>query len=361
MKKRDTGALYVAHGSDAYSMTQQLLGAARPAAGWNKDAAIGLKPNLVVPKKWTSGATTNPAVCEAVIEYLLDNGFTNICIIESSWVGAKTDAVFRTCGYDELAKKYGVELVDVKKDTVAACEYDGMSIAISQRALALDHLINLPLIKGHCQTDVTCALKNMKGLIPDKEKRRFHAIGLHKPIAYLNKMITSSFVIADGTCADPTFEEGGSPACMNVMAAGVDSVLVDAYAATVLGHRPRDIGYIRIAEEHGIGSADLDSADIIAVGSGGSAVRHTQAKALDTAKAKIDARSACSACYANLVSALLALDYSGPDVCIGQAFKGRTGDVGCGQCTSGFDVSIPGCPPDTETMMKTLKQLRRDA
>jgi hypothetical protein len=200
----------------------------------------------------------------------------------------------------------------------------------------------------------------LKGLISDREKRRFHACGLHQPIAYLNKMITSSFVLADGTCTDPTFEEGGSPKCMNVMAAGVDSVLVDAYAALVLGHRPRDIGYIRIAEEIGIGSADLDAADIIVVGSGGEAVQHTRASSLDAAAARIDARSACSACYANLVSALLTLDYTGDNVCIGQEFKGQTGAVGCGNCTNGFNVSIPGCPPDTQTIIKELKHLRRD-
>ncbi len=352
--------LYITHGSDAGGMARQLLEAIEPAAGWDKHAAIGLKPNLVVPKKWTSGATTNPAVCEAVIAHLKDRGFANICIIESAWVGAKTDAVFRACGYDALAKKYGIRLIDVKKDTMTAGKYDGMTVDISKHALALDHLINLPLIKGHCQTKVTCALKNLKGLISDSEKRRFHACGLHQPIAYLNKMIASSFVIADGTWADPTFEEGGNPACMNVMAAGTDSVLIDAYAASVLGHRPRDIGYIRIAEQIGIGSADLDGADIIVVGSDGEAVQHTRAKSLDAAAAKIDAHSACSACYANLVSALLTLDYTGDNVCIGQEFKGKSGRIGCGKCTSGFDVSIPGCPPDTDTIMRELKQLRRD-
>ena len=32
---------------------------------------------------------------------------------------------------------------------------------------------------------MTCALKNLKGCLPDREKRRFHALGLTKPIAAL--------------------------------------------------------------------------------------------------------------------------------------------------------------------------------
>ena len=33
----------------------------------------------------------------------------------------------------------------------------------------VDFLINVPVMKGHCQTKITCALKNMKGLIPNSE------------------------------------------------------------------------------------------------------------------------------------------------------------------------------------------------
>ena len=45
-------------------------------------------------------------------------------------------------------------------------------------------MINLPVLKGHCQTLITCALKNNKGLIPNAEKRRFHTLGAassHRP------------------------------------------------------------------------------------------------------------------------------------------------------------------------------------
>ena len=358
MRTESSKKLYVAHGSDAGEMARRLLESMQPAADWDKSAAVGIKPNLVVGKPWTSGATTNPAVCEAVIEYLRDAGFNNICIIESPWVGAKSDTVFHECGYTVLAKKHGVALVDVKKDETVCCEYGGMHIDISRRALALDHIINLPLIKGHCQTRMTCALKNMKGLIPDREKRRFHTIGLHKPIAYLNKMIAPSLTIADGTMTDPTFEEGGSPECLNVMAAGTDSVLVDAYAADVLGLRPRDVEYINIAEKIGVGSADLEHADILCLSEGKAAPRHTRADTLSAVAARIDARDACSACYANLVHALLALDKKDISVCVGQGFRGKTGDFGSGDCTSGFRCSIKGCPPSAEDIIDAIKSLR---
>lgn len=68
-----------------------------------------------------------------------------------------------------------------------------MKLNVCERAANIDFLINVPVLKGHCQTKITCALKNMKGLIPNTEKRHFHAMGLHEPIAHLNAGAPSGF------------------------------------------------------------------------------------------------------------------------------------------------------------------------
>lgn len=360
-KGKHMGRLYTAGGNDAKSMARLLLEAIKPEAGLAKNAGIALKPNLVVAKSWKSGATTNPAICEAVIEYFFERGYSNICILESSWVGCDTRDAFRVCGYDGLSKKFGVELVDIKKDNYVKREYGGLSIDVSRRALEADMLINLPLIKGHCQTKVTCALKNMKGLIPDREKRRFHSLGLHKPIAYLGRMIAPALTIADGTCADPGFEEGGNPKSMNVMAAGVDSVLIDAYAAKLLGYGPYDIEYIKIAEQIGAGSADIESAEIVNVSGGGAAMRRGHSDELEAARAHIEQRDACSACCANLLGALRRIggqNLGDMKICVGQGFKGKSGEIGSGDCTSGFKRCIKGCPPDIEHIEQEVLALR---
>lgn len=354
------GKLYVMYGDHAGAMAARLIAELDPAKGLKKDARIALKPNLVVEKDWRSGATTNPAVCAAAIEYFQARGFKDIAIVESAWVGASTQRAYRVCGYEALAEKYGVKLVDVKKDAYEKREYDGFCTEISQAALEADVLVNLPLIKGHCQTRMTCALKNMKGLISDAEKRRYHTLGLHEPIAKLNMMIRPTLTIADGIWTDPGFEEGGNPVRGNVMAAGTDSVLVDAYAAMRLGLRAYDIGYIRLAEKLGLGSANLGAADVVVLD--GDATAAAQAEGVPEAvRKRIDARSACSACYASLVSALMALDdTTGEPICIGQEFRGKRGRLGCGNCTSGFEHSICGCPPKAEDIVQYFRQSRSD-
>ncbi len=351
--------LYVAYGDDAKNMARQLVEAVDPAKGLKRDALIALKPNLVVAKDWRSGATTNPAICEAVIEYFKERGFSRIRIVESAWVGDSTQRAYRVCGYEALSERYGVELIDVKKDRYEVRESGGFKTEISHSALETDCLVNLPLIKGHCQTRMTCALKNMKGLISDREKRRYHTLGLHEPIARLNTMIHPTLTIADGIWTDPGFEEGGNPVRGNVMAAGDDSVLIDAFAARRLGLDPHSVGYIRLAEQYGIGSAGLDAAEIVELG--GVRTETAAAEGVPEAVAsRIDVRGACSACYASLVSALMTLGEAAGNepVCIGQDFRGQRGKLGCGNCTAKFEHCIKGCPPKAEDIVQYFKSYK---
>ena len=70
----------------------------------------------------------------------------------------------------------------------------------------------------------------------------------------------------------------------------------------------------------------------------------------------------CSACYANLLPAIRRLEEEGlakylkDRVCIGQGFRGKSGELGVGECTGYFRNNVPGCPPDTERSYRYLKE-----
>ena len=127
----DMQSLYAVGGKDPAKMTRQILDAAKLEQYIGKSDSVALKPNLVVAKTYKSGATTNPAICAQIIEYLFEHGIKNISIIESSWIGEKTSRAFEVCGYNELAKKYGIELVDVKKDKMVLKKYGGLEVQVS--------------------------------------------------------------------------------------------------------------------------------------------------------------------------------------------------------------------------------------
>lgn len=354
--------LYIANGTQPKKMTIDLLERISPLKGMNKDINIGIKPNLVCASSAEQGATTHPEIVEGIIIYLLDNGFDKIKIIEGSWVGDSTKRAYKVCGYEDISKKYDVPLIDLKDDGYVTKVYKGMEINICKTVLELDYLINVPLIKGHCQTKITCALKNLKGVIPDSEKRRFHTMGLHKPIAYLNAIVCQDLIIADGICPDPYFEEGGRPEKLNRIAAGFDPVLMDSYAAEVLGYKKEDIKYIVIAEREGLGRFLRDDTDIVNIYENSHSDDITIVQKEKKYLNMIEQADACSACYSNLVSALERLDELGAteniadQICIGQAYKGYKGVLGVGNCTSCFERYLPGCPPSADNIIKFLTE-----
>ena len=350
MNKND---IIITYGSAPKEMAKEILAAAKieDMIGDTKKR-IGLKPNLVVAKPASTGATTHPEILAGTIEYLQERGFKNITILEGSWVGDRTASAFRSCGFNDLAYQYKAHIVDEQHDTYQEYDCKGMKINICDEAMAIDFMINMPVLKGHCQTSVTCALKNNKGVIPNIEKRRFHSLGLDKPIAHLNTVAKNDFILVDGICGDLDFEEGGNPVPMNRMLGCVDPVLCDAYVCDLMGYSIDEVPYIPLAAKLGVGCCDTSKANVIELKQpeenlvslrSGRKVQHLAKYA--------QPKDACSACYGSLIHALNRLDENGylrrlkTPICIGQGYKGCGGEVGVGQCTCGFDKYVKGCPP----------------
>lgn len=249
----------------------------------------------------------------------------------------------------------------MQKDTGVDRDCGGMDLKICSSVEKIDFLINVPVLKGHCQTKITCALKNMKGLIPNTEKRRFHALGLHKPIAHLNMGIHQDFIVVDNICGDLDFEDGGNPVVMNRIWAGMDPVLIDAYVCQVMHYQTSDVPYVKLAEELGAGSADLSQAEIIFC-------EETAKKTLPKSRKVVELQDAveevesCSACYGYLIPALEMLKNDGlfekldTKICIGQGYRGKTGKLGVGACTCRFEHNLNGCPPTENQIYEFLKE-----
>ncbi|MBO4395420.1 MAG: DUF362 domain-containing protein [Eubacterium sp.] len=385
------------YGSDPMEMTISLLkyaGLAALIGDTNK--RIGIKPNLVTPTPASYGATTHPEIVEGIVSYLQEHGFKNIIITEGSWVGDRTSEAYEYCGYRSVCEKYDVPFIDTQKEKAHAVDLAGMELNICDVVDRIDFLINVPVLKGHCQTRMTCALKNMKGLIPNSEKRRFHTMGLHKPIAYLSLGIRQDFIVVDHICGDPSFEEGGNPVKTDCVMVAADPVLIDSYACKILGRRIDEVPYIGMAEALGSGSSDLSCCTISVINEHGEVLKQfagndpdpyaydlKSENALDVSVA-VDEVDSCSACFAAFVGAVNRLRDEGvwderkngivpgqdspntPNghmtttrrqtgkIAIGQGHRGKTGTFGIGNCCREFDTYVPGCPPREEDIYEAI-------
>lgn len=362
----------------------------------SRSLRIGVKPNLVAPVTADYGSTTHPEIVAGILEYLKSHGFENLVILEGSWVGDRTEESYEVCGYKDLCETYAVPFLDMQKERGVTVSVGDLELRICKAVTELDFLINVPVLKGHCQTKVTCALKNLKGLLPNSEKRHFHAMGLHKPIGYLSEAIHQDFIVVDNICGDLDFEDGGNPVVMNRILAATDPVLVDAYACKLLQYEIEEIPYIGYAAERGIGNPDLTQAEILYIDTeksdkpGSCLERHSahnqnpctetehvvnlhhwtlndeelpiapRRKVVDVMD-QVEEVESCSACYAYLIPALDRLKSEGlldrlnTKICIGQGYRGKSGELGIGNCTAHFRHHLGGCPPLEHEVYDFLK------
>ncbi len=230
--------------------------------------SVLIKPNLVGAVSYKTGGTTNPFLVEALIELLKEFGVGKITIGEGSAVGIKTRDAFAENGWDKLAERKKVRLLDFKKDDFIPMSIPEGKILrhlhTSKSLIESDIVINVPVMKTHDTYPATLGIKNMKGVIRESDKKRFHLWGLSQCIVDLNKLVLPHITIEDGTIGmegyGPMF---GTPANLGVIIASFDTVAADTVAAEVMGVEKDSIECLRLAVEQGLGCGDLSEIEIL--------------------------------------------------------------------------------------------------
>lgn len=347
---------------------------------------ILLKPNMVVAKPNSTGATTNPLILDALIEHLVCTSPYEIIIGESSEVGQDTLQAYKVTGVYEVAQKWKVTLLDFKKDHQISVDVPNgkvlKKVLIAETVRQVDYLINLPILKVHCQTTVTIGMKNLKGCIPDQEKSRFHRLNLHQCIADLNTVIIPDLTMVDATLCSLEWELGGLPVRLNTILAGTNVLATDIVAASMLGYRIDEVEHLRLAAQTHLGPASLEEIKIINPvklreiqpdqATGISEKPHYHLPGLEVIE-----KGTCSSCKGALLVAMrrLSRERRSPSCIILMGQRAREKEdkislnlkptkplIGIGQCCS-WVVSnyqgeqIKGCPVRAEAIYRYLKTI----
>ena len=146
---------------------------------------------------------------------------------------------------------------------------------------------------------------------------------------------------------------------------------MDTYVCGLLHYGIEEVPYIQMAEQLGAGSTDLAHARIGVLAEEGtyylegSTIWDEELPYADKVVAVQDLVQeveSCSACYGYLLPALDRLrkegllEQLGEKICIGQGYRGKHGKLGVGNCTSGFDFCVKGCPPTETEIYEALKR-----
>ncbi|MDD5503667.1 MAG: DUF362 domain-containing protein, partial [Candidatus Thermoplasmatota archaeon] len=246
--------------------------------GFSSEMKKGLPSILKINLSWTKffpACSTPPWQLDAVLDLMKKLGITDIHAVENQtvvthpWKGAYYNK------WLPVLKKHGVPfepLTDVKwkgyspKSEMLAMTKTFDKILVPEMFFGAN-VIHVPTMKTHGHTTTTGSMKNaFGGLIP---KYRHHA---HKRIheilvdllAIQREIHPSIFTFMDGTVAG----NGAGPRTMvpvnaNMILASADPVAIDAVSARLMGFDPMKIDYLRIAHDMGLGSADVDSIEIL--------------------------------------------------------------------------------------------------
>ncbi|MDI6893570.1 MAG: DUF362 domain-containing protein [Bacillota bacterium] len=226
-------------------------------------ARVLVKPNLVaVPPHPRNGAVTWAEVTRTVADLVRELGGDPV-IADSAAVGACTGDVMAVCGYHSL-RDAGYQVIDLKAGEEVEVEVPGGLVVkrlVTYRQVAeADVIVSVPVLKTHDQLGASLALKNLKGLLADRDKKRLHTVGVVEGICDLITVLPPLYAVVDGTVGQeglgPVF---GRPVPLGVVLAGADPVAVDTVAGWIMGFQPGELPLPRRAADRGLGCDDLAS------------------------------------------------------------------------------------------------------
>ena len=217
---------------------------------------ILIKPNVV----WGAGGNepkygmiTTSRIIEDIIILLREKGCNKISIGEGSLandeIGANTFKAFAWSGIEKVAKKYDVKLIDFntshKKVKLGKNNFE-----IARSVFETDFLIDVPVLKTHATTKVSLGMKNLKGCLSMKSKKKFHMLDLNEMIALLSTHVKPNLTVIDGIYA---LERGpmssGRAYRTNLIITGKDVFSCDIVGSAVLGIDPKTVNhFIKFSE-----------------------------------------------------------------------------------------------------------------
>ena len=180
MNSNDKPVFLAECGSYDFDTLVSLIDRAFDSLGVGRDDFEGkkvmIKPNLIMAKKPEFAATTHPHFLEACAKSVKLRGAEKIVVAESPggpYNSVSFSGICRACGivhseWYELNTDFGAS--DVKYDGAVLKNFN-----VINPFFDADVVIDLCKMKTHSLTKMTCATKNLFGLVPGVDKFGLHA------------------------------------------------------------------------------------------------------------------------------------------------------------------------------------------
>lgn len=228
----------------------------------SKGDKVALVPNIAWARAPEYAANTNPDVVKTLTEMCFEAGAKQVEVFCHPCNTPKV--TYEISGIADAADEAGAYL-----HFLSEADFEEVEIPdavwrkrnkVAKALLGADVFINVPVAKHHGLSKLTLIQKNLMGIV-------YHRGVLHKNIhpevVALQKMFPANLYVID--CNRILLRNGPTGGNLNdvkkvgQVVAGVDPIAMEAYAATLFGHEPSTIGFIKQGNEAGLGTLDWES------------------------------------------------------------------------------------------------------
>ena len=224
-------------------------------------ATVLIKLNLCLLKGPETGATVDPLVARAVVEWLLErNDIKKIYLAEADATHLGADMAFHILGWHTMFRDNPkVTFLNLSSDEAVSVQSNYIrDLKMPKTMMDADFLISLAKLKTHTLQKVTCIMKNQFGAIPYKYKVVYHPI-LAQAICDATAARVPDLSVVDGLIAmEGNGPTNGIPRRTKLLLAANDAIAMDHCCARLMGFRPSSIPYLKLAVKHKLGTIQYD-------------------------------------------------------------------------------------------------------
>jgi uncharacterized protein (DUF362 family) len=234
-----------------------------------------LKPNMSFGTPPEVGATTSPEVVAGMAALCLEAGAGQVLVadhtIRSGKVSLEYTGIQAACaGMDRVTVASLNDETRYREIPIPGGKVLKKT-AVANDAFRADVRINLPVAKSHSATGVSLALKNLMGLVWDRQV--FHTGDLSQSVADLATVLRCELTVMDAMRAmvqgGPSGPGRTEP--LDRIIAGVDPVAVDSYTVSMTKwynrrFTGRMVKHILAASELGVGEIDVERLNVVVEG-----------------------------------------------------------------------------------------------
>jgi uncharacterized protein (DUF362 family) len=228
-----------------------------------KGHTVVIKPNIGWDSEPDRAGDTNPKLISRIIKHCFDAGAKDVYVFDhtcDNWTKCYANSGIEKAVKDAGGKVVGGNTENYYQEVSITGTQFLKKVKVHELVLNSDVFINAPILKNHTSTKLTIGMKNLMGVVWDREF--WHKNNLQQCIAEfpmwkkptLNVVDAYNVMVRNG----PRGVSFADISPMKSLIISPDIVAADAAAAKFFGKEPAEINYIRIANDLKVGNMNLD-------------------------------------------------------------------------------------------------------